>query len=54
MDVGCLTDILCHYDKFKMAENCMAYCLRETIKGLAHIHSLSRYYLIYLHIFINL
>lgn len=42
MDMGCLTDVLCHYDKFKMSENCMAYCLREALKGLNHIHSLNR------------
>lgn len=44
MDVGCLTDILAYYEdnQFKMTEPQMAYCLKEALKGLAYIHSLSR------------
>lgn len=42
MNAGCLTDILLHHDAFQMKEPHMAYCLREILQGLCHIHSLHR------------
>lgn len=42
MDGGCLTDILEEYDTVPLSESQIAYICRETLNGLAYIHSLDR------------
>lgn len=42
MDGGCLTDILEQFDTIKLTEPQIALICRETLKALAHIHSLHR------------
>ena len=42
MDGGCLTDILEVFDDLQLDEPQIAYVARETLRGLAYIHSLHR------------
>jgi len=42
MDGGCLTDILEEYENVQMTELQIAYVCRETLKGLAYMHSYHR------------
>ena len=42
MSGGCLTDILEAFDEIPLAEPQIAYITRETLRGLAYIHSLHR------------
>jgi len=42
MDGGCLTEILEQFENVKMNEEQIAWVCRETLNGLAYIHSLHR------------
>lgn len=42
MDGGCLTDILEEFENVQMTELQIAYVCRETLKGLAYLHSYHR------------
>ncbi len=42
MGGGCLTDILEAFETVKMNEAQIAFCIRETLKALAYIHSMHR------------
>jgi serine/threonine protein kinase len=42
MDGGCLTDILEEFENVQMTELQIAYVSRETLKGLAYLHSYHR------------
>lgn len=42
MDGGCLTDILEEFENVQMTELQIAYVCRETLRGLAYLHSYHR------------
>jgi len=42
MDGGCLTDILEEFENVKLSELAIAYICRETLRGLAYLHSYHR------------
>jgi len=42
MDGGCLTDVLELWEDLKMTEPQIAFCCRDTLKALQHLHSLHR------------